>query len=167
MEKSQIVNEVYSVVQKANSLFKLDIKNPQVNFYTKGRAAGLAYRSGDRVEFNSVIAKENSESFKEVIIHEIAHIVTWKLYPYAKQSHGPEFRYICRVLGGTGNTYHNFSVENVSRKNVKTRYTYKCDCKTHDLTKKMHENIISSLRKYSCKECKSLISFTGIVKKIV
>lgn len=97
-------------------MFHTNIDRPTVIFYNKGSNAGWAESTSNVVAFNEILAKENPIEFKDVVIHELAHIVTDKLFPNATRMHGQEFKVVCRALGGTGDTKHDLDISRVQVK---------------------------------------------------
>jgi len=63
------------------------------------------------IEYNLPYVMQQGAAYKEVISHELAHIICHHLYPNAKQAHGSEFRMILQSAGYKGSTYHNFNVK--------------------------------------------------------
>lgn len=104
-----------SIWKNAQNTFK-DLKDkemPKIEYPIKSaKWAGLAWRYGHKIEFNIAFlcTLENPNEFIKTIAHELSHIITWRLYPNAKQSHGPEFKWVMKMLGYNGNTYHTYSV---------------------------------------------------------
>ena len=85
---------------------------PPVTFaWKKSRVAGFAYYSG-KVEFNVpyFLSHPNQADLEEIIAHELAHIIQYRIYPHSRQAHGPEFRYIMNCIGFSGRTYHYMNV---------------------------------------------------------
>jgi predicted SprT family Zn-dependent metalloprotease len=79
----------------------------------KSRVAGYAWKSkvDSRVEYNlTFVLTAGMEVFTELLVHELAHIVQFRIFPNAPQVHGPEFRYVMRRLGYVGDTYHYMDV---------------------------------------------------------
>jgi len=75
--------------------------------------AGVAYfnlTKGIKYNLAFICSMENHTEFDRTIAHELAHVIQFRLYPRAKQAHGPEFRAIMLVLGYNGSTYHSYSV---------------------------------------------------------
>ena len=102
--------EELSKVYKIGSL-------PAIRFVTnKSPIAGYAYRWEKRVEFNLRFAEE--QDFETTIMHELAHIVQYKVYPFAKQSHGPEFKSIMKTMGFSDRTYHSYNVKEAKSKKL-------------------------------------------------
>ena len=86
---------------------KIGVRPPVVDFYTRGTAAGKAYRHLNKVEFNVILAEENVGHFHLTVLHELAHIITYKLYPYAS-AHGREFKNVLLNIGGNGQRCHSY-----------------------------------------------------------
>lgn len=159
MNREQIYNAVDSTWEKVRTTWASFnyVCKPTVTFVTKGKVAGRAFYSRHMVEFNSVLARENSEDFMDTIIHEVAHLVTHRLFPLAKQHHGPEFKRICQMLGGSGERCHNYDVSNVKRKINKTYHIWKCACQEHLLSPQKHKKGMNGTTRYSCRQCKTQV----------
>lgn len=158
MNREQILAEVARVVEYGNKRFRVSRPIPVVKFTQKGRVAGRCWYGAQLLEFNEILARENSSLFQETVIHEVAHLFTFFLYPNAKQNHGPEFRSVCRALGGTGRTYHNYDISSVSRKNKIQRHVYKCSCREHTLTTTKHNRALKGAQ-FLCIKCRQKIVF--------
>lgn len=86
--------------------------------------AGHAYLRRRAVAFNlDYVEHYGFEQFNDWIIHEIAHLVTGILYPLARQYHGKEFKKVCKTLGGSGRTRHQFDTAVSARDHVKVTCT--------------------------------------------
>jgi len=153
---------VSDVVALANTKFDVELSMPIVDFFDRGTVAGKAYRGINKVTFNTVLAKENPTLFDNTIIHEVAHLVVHKAYPFAK-AHGPEFKYVMRVLGGNGKRCHSYNVESVKVTKQYTRCVAKCDCQEHLVTPRTARVI----HRYTCKKCKSKIVLTGKTRAVI
>ena len=123
MNRASIRSKAARLIDKANKMFKTNIKHPKVIFYDKGTNAGWAESVSNVLAFNEILAEENPTEFKDIVIHEVAHIVTDNIFPNALRTHGKEFQVICRALGGTGEASHTMDVSSVklsyNRKKVK------------------------------------------------
>lgn len=168
MNRNDIFDAVMVITEKANVVWRhLDMDVPVVSFYRKGAFAGRAWYAKHLVEFNEVLASENSNTFMDTIIHEVAHLITKKLFPFAKQAHGPEFRSVCAKLGGSGDRCHSYNTASVKIVKTKTRYVYTCGCNnfTHKVKAGVHKKVSVGYR-FTCVNCQSKIQFTGKVLKI-
>ena len=172
MNKETCIRLVEEIRIKANAKFGVNIPQLEVEFFEKSTTAGLAFRSQPKVSFNKIIMmNESDESFLQTIIHEIVHHVVYRRYPYAKQAHGPEFKYAMKVMGAEPKRCHNYDLNGLSV-GIKTtkRYEYKCVCgRTHLISTTIHNKILNSeIRR--CNTCRNIVSkkeFTGkiIVRK--
>lgn len=113
MNKTQIRSYVKRLIEKSNKMFKTNIDRPTVTFFNKGQNAGWSESVSNVVAFNEILALENPVEFRDVVVHEVAHIVTDKLFPNATRMHGQEFKVVCRALGGSGETRHDLDVSSV------------------------------------------------------
>lgn len=160
MNREQIKAKVDEVVREANRKWpSLNLVISEVSFFSKGSVAGLAHYEAAKLEFNEVLARENSESFVNTVIHEISHLVVYRLCPNFKQHHGPEFKSVCRSLGGDGKTGHQYDVASVKTYKMVKRWVAKCGCREHKLTlgesHKAHKGILA------CRSCHRKLELVG------
>ena len=105
-----VQSEVTRVWREYQALFNCGAE-PPVEFTTRAvGSAGFAYYSG-KVSFNLTYICSHESKFEHIntIAHELAHIVQYRLYPRAKQGHGPEFKQIMILAGYCADTYHHMS----------------------------------------------------------
>lgn len=157
MDQAKIVELVNHYVAKANKKFSINLDSPKVEFYNMSKVAGRAWCRENRVSFNLTLAAENPETFHETVCHEVAHLVTRKVFPNARQSHGPEFKHVDIELGGRGTRCHSYDTTSVKREVVRKYVTYQCKCRTHDITPATHKKIYIDGRTYKCKLCGHVI----------
>lgn len=168
MNKEDVIAKVAEVWGNACVTFKLkNTSMPAVSFFSKSSVAGKAWYRDHRVEFNEILALENTETFDTTIAHELAHLITDQLYPQAKQHHGPEFRHVMNTLGYDARTYHTYDVSSVATRRVKTRYLYLCSScgSILEIAGPTHKKITAGIS-YICK-CGGRIKFTGQEEKFV
>lgn len=138
----------------------------EVDWYSGKKSAGIAYRHFPKVAFNvEFMEQESNESFLQTVIHEVAHYVTWQVYPWAKQAHGPEFKYILRQLGSTRESIkHSYSVKGIG--NQMRVFHYGCACgKEYRLSAIMNTKIQrGEVRR--CTICSSKISKENFLNKV-
>lgn len=151
------------VVNKANVLFPtLRMDEPKVGFFQKSATAGKAHYGEWMVTYNEVIAQTNGlDVFDNTVIHEVAHLVVKKLYPFAK-AHGWEFKQVMRTLGGSGERCHNYDVSAV-KTTLARNYVWACGCQKHNVTGRKHTNMMKRPGAYRCKKCGVSVKFVGTV----
>lgn len=168
MNRDDVSFRVVELCELADKIFGTKLfGNVSVGFFSKGTAAGLAYTNG-RVEFNEVLMERHPEEFDTTIIHEVAHIVTFKVFPNAKQNHGPEFKRVMRMLGADNPTRcHSYDVSGLKRYNTVKRFEYVCEAGcVHSLTIHRHKTIESGKVRCRCAKHGTYIKFTGVVAEI-
>jgi SprT protein len=145
--KQRILNRIQDCLEVAGVQIKTS-----VNYSIEGVVAGRATLSTSVLSFNSDLLMENVDSFiHNTVAHEVAHLIVYKKYPYAKQFHGPEFRNVMRQLGASTATYHSYKVS-------KNRIMYKCSCRDDiPLSKQKHNKIVNGIGNFFCTICKSKI----------
>lgn len=165
--RTKLISDVQVEWNKAKALFNevsmLDV--PPVEFYSRGRAAGKAYRPfmgrPGKVAFNEVLAAENPNDFLDTVKHELAHLVVYHRYPLAK-AHGREFKHVLIKMGGSGERCHTYDVSSVSNKRRTVRFEYKCDCQVHNMSSVRHSKAQRGVT-YTCRKCRTKVVFTGKV----
>lgn len=157
---SKVQDKVHSTMKKAlGPSYNNDVK---VTFRTDMKhVGGYAYMRSNRIELNEQLFLANEETFfKDIIVHECAHLIQYVKYPRAKQAHGPEFKYIMVGLGSNPDRCHTMDV---SVAFAKPMYQYKCSCTTHNLSKLIHNKVQNGSNRV-CSICKTRISFIGMSK---
>lgn len=160
--EDKIIEGMLLAQRRYNQSFDL----PTVSFDLNGfKTAGLAQLQKWHIKINPrFLESYTKEVLARTVPHEIAHLITFKLFPNAKQFHGPEFRSVCRALGISESTYHSMKLpEYGAIIKQKRPYIYSCGCQNFNLTKLLHTRISLGQRR-QCSKCKQEIHF---VKKNV
>lgn len=132
---------------------------PGVSFCLRGKAAGQ-YRYDKKeprhvLRFNDYLLLRNREAFvREVIPHEVSHLVAYTLYGWRIKPHGPEWKGIMQeIFGLPPKVTHNFLV----RQSSSVTYAYLCRCpeRVHQLGKIRHRRITEESARYICNTCKT------------
>ena len=146
---------------------------PRVTYELRGGTAGRADYIAWEVKINAVLLMENVDDFIiNTVPHELAHLVTDKIYPEAhktavvyrrgrlrrtkREVHGTRWQEIMRVLGAPdASRCHQYDVTNVKRR--KAGYQYRCTgCdKTVHLGPKRHARLQRDPQAIWHRGCKS------------
>jgi predicted SprT family Zn-dependent metalloprotease len=111
--------------------------------------AGMAH--GYTIGINLTHARANLEvTIADTVPHEVAHVVQKIIAPNAKQAHGPEWKAICRFLGGTGERcYKDDDYPGiVLKRKTRTRHTYNVGGDIMVLGPKHHNHIQRGTKEY-------------------
>jgi len=155
----QAQKALYRHVTTANRYFDQTFSVPSINFKLKGKTAGKAYLHQWEIRLNPVLFVENRKQFlQEVIPHELAHLLTFQLFGQVKP-HGKEWKMMMeQVFSLSAKTTHNFGMASVQGKT----FQYQCPCNCYPLTIHRHNKVQKGTARYSCRECKQELVYTGI-----
>jgi len=142
-------------------LKKLEKKYPEFKFkykvkfnLTSKRVIGIyqyRYYKKDILNFNlSICESVGFNKFKEVVIHEMGHLITRELYGYSVDSHGKEWREVCLKLGAIKPRATISFTKN--SESFKTHFKMNCKCKTHLFTKNKRTRLRNGTV-YRCNSC--------------
>ncbi|WP_434086590.1 SprT family zinc-dependent metalloprotease [Shewanella acanthi] len=150
--EQQIHDRIETCYQEAEVYFKRSFIRPITQFTLRGKSAGTAHLQQNRLRFNPVLLKENSEAFlAEVVPHEICHLLCFTLYGKTKP-HGREWQSLMRrVFKVNPKTTHSFNTETVTSNDVE----YRCLCGPIRLSIRRHNKVMRGETRYLCKRCKT------------
>lgn len=145
--KAKVIVRLAELLEKHNERFPdKAMTMPFISFNLKGATAGKANYMQYRINLNPVLLIENEYDFiKNTVAHEFAHLVADHHTNQLAKSHGKEWKFFMRFFGVEPSTYHNYTVPG--------RIKYKCDCMTHQLSKRIHNKILRGAT-YNCNKCK-------------
>ncbi|OAN19431.1 SprT family protein [Photobacterium jeanii] len=149
--QAQVIAKVEHCIQQANHTLNKRFTVPTIRFNQRGKIAGSARLQSWEVRFNPVLLAENPQAFlDEVVAHEVAHLVTFKLFGKVRP-HGKEWQTIMvRVFGVPARTTHSFDIGSVQGKT----FTYQCQCSQHQLTIRRHNKVVRGQAQYHCRQCR-------------
>ncbi|MCL1091588.1 SprT family zinc-dependent metalloprotease [Shewanella profunda] len=148
----QILERVEACYQEAEISLKRAFPRPITQFTLRGKSAGTAHLQQNRLRFNPVLLRENSEAFlTEVVPHEICHLLCFQLFGKTKP-HGKEWQSLMlTVFKVNPNTTHSFNTASVASKDVE----YHCACGPIRLSIRRHNKVLRGESRYICKRCKT------------
>jgi SprT protein len=145
-------------------MFQFSLETVAVTFDLAGSAAGM-YRvcRGERViRYNPYIfAKYFENNLAVTVPHEVAHYVTDRLYGLRNiRPHGVEWKTIMRSLGAEPRVTARYDLTGVPVRRQR-RFSYRCECSTHQLSSCRHNRIQRGQSSYLCRRCGSAIVLSG------
>jgi len=151
-----VENKVIDTLLLAQEKLKQNFEIPIISFNLKSsRIAGLAYRNSWMIKINPAFLERFTEkTLIEVVPHEITHLLTYKLFPFAKQHHGPEWRNVNMRMGLALSRCHSMVLPEHKP------YAYKCSCQTHFVSNIIRKRI-SEGQRITCRKCKSGLVYLG------
>jgi SprT protein len=147
-------------IAMAQQIYKKPFSSIPIVFDLRGKCAGMYKRMGrDRhIRFNPwLFAKYYKHSIDQTIPHEVAHYITYCLYPFRRvKPHGEEWRSVMQAFGVEPKVTGNFDLAGIPTKHYQ-RIDYNCGCKSHQLSIIRHRRVQSGQAEYRCKDCRQLL----------
>lgn len=159
----QVEDKVLETLLTAQQQFRQSFDLPTVEFRDMGRTAGKAYFTQNKVVLSPTLLQENqSEFIARTVPHEIAHLVTHRVFPFARQSHGREWRTVMMKLGVTDiSRCHTYNTKSVAQS--RDKWVYTCGCgKRFEFGSVRHRKSQSGAG-YRCGRCKTPCVYTKVV----
>lgn len=169
-----VLDSVHQSLLKAEKYYRCEFPVGEVLFNLRGRAAGqvrfpmsACKHALPELRFNlSILNAYGDEFIREVVPHECAHLVVFRLFQLKKykskikpKPHGPEWQFVMQELYGLKpRVTHSFEVKSSSMK----RFTYVCACedKVHQLSLIRHNKVLKQASNYLCRRCGEKLIFS-------
>jgi SprT protein len=160
--QEQVRRATAACVRRAAQSFEFALQPIAVTFDLTGSAAGMyRVRRGERViRYNPYIfAKYFENNLAVTVPHEVAHYVADCLYGLRNiRPHGEEWKAVMRSLGAEPRVTARYDLSGVPVRRQR-RFSYYCECDTHQLSACRHNRIQRGQSSYLCRRCGSAIVF--------
>ncbi|WP_088329138.1 SprT family zinc-dependent metalloprotease [Lacimicrobium sp. SS2-24] len=154
--QQQAAARLHQAISQAEQCLGISLPIPLLRFNQRGRIAGSARLKDYEIRLNPVLLAENTEEFmREVIPHELCHLLVWRLYCRGMRTrsvkpHGKEWKTLMRdIFGLQGKACHQMDIDSVQGR----QFDYRCECGPLKLTIRRHNNVLKGVR-YICRACK-------------
>ena len=147
--------------------YRVDLPHIVLRTDLHGTAAGRAYPASFTVRINPVLLTENPAAFlREVIAHEVAHLVAFRVFGDRIRPHGREWSDVMRFFGAEPRRCHEFDIARAAVRKQR-RYPYRCGCREHALSTTRHNRVRRGEQSYRCRHCgqKLLETEDGITRR--
>ena len=132
---------------------------PQVTYDIRGKIAGLAASSGNRIRLNPILLLANTDHFiHHTVGHELAHLVCWQVFGQKVRPHGRQWRYVMTVFGLPANRCHTYDLAATRARKPLTTFPYFCDCGPRHLTIIRHRRMVRYPGYYHCRVCRKTLA---------
>jgi SprT protein len=92
------------------------IPDVRVEFRLRGRAAGEACPRTAIANYNAELLDKNGDAFiREIVPHEIAHVVAGCVFPGRVKPHGSEWKSVMALFGARAAVTHRFETQPARR----------------------------------------------------
>jgi len=169
-QQQKVIAQTQDYIKQARELFDLKNKAVDITFNLKGRCAGM-YRIRPRkgrifsqqhreIRYNPFIfAKYFTDNYETTIPHEVAHYVTDIIYGLKNiKPHGKEWQAVMAAFDADASVTADYDLSGIPLKQ-QTLFSYRCDCREHQLTSIRHNKIKKRRARYYCNACKQLLHY--------
>lgn len=161
--QQQVVATTNDYIQLGAEHFGRAFSEIPVRFDLKGRAAGM-YRVHNRqrfIRYNPYLfAKYYDDNLQQTVPHEVAHYLCDQVYGLRRiRPHGPEWKQVMQFFGARCEATCRYDLAGIPSR-MQKRYPYRCQCSSHLLSTRRHNNVASSRMRYFCRNCGSLLKPT-------
>ena len=158
--QEQVRRATEACLRQLEQRFRFTPEPIAVTFDLTGRAAGMyRVRRGERViRYNPyVFAKYFDSNLAVTVPHEVAHYMTDCLYGLGNiRPHGEEWKAVMLSLGADPRVTACYDLSGVPVRRQR-RFSYRCGCRTHQLSACRHNKIQRGQSSYLCRRCGSAI----------
>ncbi len=159
MDPTQLHDAARRATEKAlalaERLYGRAFHRPAIRFDLRGRNAGLVlFPTRDRpvIRYNpGLLAAEGDAFLRQVVPHEVAHLVARTLHGPRIRPHGAEWRAVMTDLGAEPVRCHAFDTSEEPIRRL-SRFDYRCGCRVHRLTSIRHNRAMRGAI-YRCRSC--------------
>jgi len=176
--KNKVQEAIKYVRNRANLIYDVDIGEFDVKYdlSTQNALGKVVYNNKITMRLNPLLLEENADLYiKEVVLHELAHIIVNKRFPTGYdnhrrvQPHGKEFKAVCRILGTNGkSTTTAFNNSEALKRATITKqvqkkkqiHLYECDCEAmKHLSTIRHNKVQKKKAQYRCGDCGRILEY--------
>jgi SprT protein len=113
------IQTTHNFINKANSLYRIQLPYPEISFQLKGTYAGKAFGRRWLIKYNYPLLEENFEDFVNITVpHETAHLVEFKLF--GKAGHKDNWKRIMKDFGiQNPKRCHNYKIIQKGRRRTR------------------------------------------------
>jgi len=149
--KKRVDETILMKLEQLETAFGKSFPFPTVTYDQRGRIAGKAVYSEEKIKLNPVLLGENEESFlQETVPHELAHLIAVQIYGPVGHGHGRFWKKVMMEMGVTPRRTHSYDCSSVSK--PRQWFIYKCACGTKNFSKRRHNNVLRGSM-YTCSLC--------------
>lgn len=155
--RRQVVAHTERYLRLAERLFERSFEPVPVLFDLRGSSAGM-FRAAGRdcwIRYNPwIFAKYFEENLQGTVPHEVAHYVVHAMHRRrrAVKPHGVEWRAVMDAFGADPGVTFQLDLAGIPQRRQRT-HTYRCDCRTHQLSTTRHNRIQRDGVWYHCRYC--------------
>lgn len=158
-EVEEIVKRHYIIAEK--HFGRIITPLPTIKYDLKGATAGTADSHTfpfPTIQLNSAFFENNKEDMlNNTVPHEVAHLVTDKIYGSNKKPHGPEWKYVMLVFGLEPKRCHAYDTSQIVKERKTRKFIYYCRCFSGVTAGLNVHRKIQAQSGHKCKRCRKAL----------
>ena len=156
-EQASVVALTADYIARAESIFQQRFPTVEVEFDLYGGSAGMFKVHGNHcwIRYNPwLFAKYFEENQSGTVPHEVAHYIIHRVYGLHRvRPHGQEWQALMHKFKADASVTSDFDLTGIPQRRQR-RFTYHCDCRTHELSTRRHYTVLRRKASYHCLKCK-------------
>jgi SprT protein len=154
--QQQVVDATTRYILQGSDHFGRAFDQVPVRFDLKGRAAGM-YQVQNRqrfIRYNPYLfAKYYDDNLQQTVPHEVAHYLCDVVYGLRSiRPHGAEWKQLMYLFGARIEATCRYDLAGIPSRSQR-RHPYRCQCTTHLLSTRRHNNVTNRRMRYFCRSC--------------
>jgi SprT protein len=134
-DKIHAMNETYTILKKkiketlakAEEKFDVAFPTPTVLFDLRGHTAGQAFFGKNKIRLNRYLLEKYGEDFiNRTVVHELGHLIAYKLYGVNGRGHGSAWKRVMRAIGGPTTRCHSYETKAARKTNKHSCHCDRC-----------------------------------------
>lgn len=172
----RVIARIDECLKKASIVYDREFEAPTVTYKEMANANGRIKLKEKVMILDPNILCNNVDDFiHQTVAHEIAHLIDFvvgglRIRGHRRNGtpiydfHGKHWKRVMNILGV--NPERTTSYKNsvpTKTGGYKRKHVYVCQCQTHYVTTRKHNNIQIGIRTYRCTACKTPVEYKGIL----
>lgn len=155
-----VIAATSAYIQRAQELYGRKFQPIKVLFDLKGQSAGM-FRVREYeccIRYNPwIFSRYFEENLSATVPHEVAHYIVHRLHHERRsRPHGREWQAVMARFGADPSVTCNFDMQDIPQRRER-RFSYNCDCRTHQITTRRHYAVLRGNSRYECKYCRGVL----------
>ncbi len=162
--EAEVIATTRDYIDRGEQLFQRRFDSIPVLFDLRGRSSGMYRVRGTEavIRYNPwLFAKYYEESLANTVPHEVAHYLVDRVYGLGRtRPHGREWQAVMQALGAEPRRTADYNLDSIPQRQHR-QFSYRCDCRSHQLGSVRHKRIKQRRARYHCRSCGGALRYCG------
>jgi len=122
---TEVTKKIKETLALAKEKFNVDFPMPVIIYNLKGHTAGQAFFNKNKIRLNRYLLEKYGQEFIDrTVVHEVGHLISYRLYGVNGRGHGAAWKRVMRAIGGPTSRCHSYETKAAR---VTNKYACHCD----------------------------------------